>query len=370
MEVEVYKRSPAHDRLYLKFKPTSLALKLSRPARYLDKLKLLNLVLITPLSRTAWACCFKFDLPVHVNLTGPRFNVPELTNSYKSTAFIIGSVSRNVNGSALTGGEGHIDRSYKIHFQYCEPKSEESYWDFGGEVSNYIKAANAAGYATLNYDRLGVGKSEHADPYFDVQLNTQIAILKRLMELVQSEHLSKHIPVPGKIVHVGNSYGSLITDGLTTTLELCLGFEVAGESNTERFGALASGYLTWGREYSNQCVFFDYPFFEIEVLKKAEAGKAPFATAELLSFTSVDIAAPGFRKPVLQMLSGQADLPFCGGECHGILDGPDAPSPSVFLNTSPFLTYVHPNAAHGINLHHNASAAYEVVNTSLGENGL
>jgi hypothetical protein len=70
------------------------------------------------------------------------------------------------------------------------------------------------------------------------------------------------------------------------------------------------------------------------------------------------------------MLSGQADLPFCGGECHGILDSPDALSPSVFPNASPVVTYVNPNAAHGINLHYNASAVYGVVNTFLGENGL
>jgi hypothetical protein len=50
-------------------------------------------------------------------------------------------------------------------------------------------------------------------------------------------------------------------------------------------------------------------FFEIEVLKKAEAGKAPFAIAELLSFTSVDIAAPGFRKPVLACSSPPTTSP-------------------------------------------------------------
>jgi hypothetical protein len=131
-----------------------------------------------PLPRTAWVRCFEFDLPIYVSLTPPRFNVPEFTNSYESTAFLIGFVSRNVNGSALTGGEGHIDHSYKIHIQYCEPKDEEMhghhdkkhtlqilshslgfgsfYWDIGGQENNYIAAANPVGYATLNYDRLGV----------------------------------------------------------------------------------------------------------------------------------------------------------------------------------------------------------------------
>ncbi|KAL3455674.1 hypothetical protein BJX64DRAFT_294803 [Aspergillus heterothallicus] len=351
-------------------------------------MKLLRLIPASLLlaSSTAQACCFEFDLAIPVSLTTPKFNVPNFTNSLESTAFLIASVSRNANASALLGGTAHIDRSYKIHFH--------KYWDFGGRETNYIAAANAAGYATLSYDRLGVGESEHADPYFDVQLGTQIAILKRITKLVRHGHLSKHIPipVPDKIVHVGHSYGSLVTNGLvagspgisdgivltgfshdpswTTTLELCLGFEVARVNDAARFGALASGYLTWGREFANQCIFFKYPFFEIGDLERAEAGKAPFAIAELLLFTSVDLAAAGFEGRFLYMLSGQANLPFCGGDCHGILDGPDAQSPFVFPKARPFATYIHPDAAHGINLHHNASAAYGVVNSFLGENGL
>ncbi|KAJ0420677.1 hypothetical protein BJY00DRAFT_312842 [Aspergillus carlsbadensis] len=184
----------------------------------------MNLIPVTLISRTAWACCFEFDFPIYVSLSAPRFKVPEFTNSYESTASLIGSISHSVNGSALAGGAGHIDRSHKIHFQYCEPKSkyahghynknhtlqilshglgvDSSYWDFSGENYNYIVAADAAGYATLNDNWLGVGKSEHADPYIDVQLGTQIEILKRVTNLVLSGFLLKQIPVFGKIVHV------------------------------------------------------------------------------------------------------------------------------------------------------------------------
>ncbi|KAL4868777.1 hypothetical protein BDV12DRAFT_185663 [Aspergillus spectabilis] len=316
-------------------------------------------------------------------------------DSYDSTAFLIGSAK--------------VDRKFNIRFQYCQPKKgkhhknkvvqilshglgfDKSYWKFGDKETDYIAAATAAGYSTLSYDRLGVGKSEQADPYFEVRLGTQVAILARITELIQSGHLSHRILVPKKIVHVGHSYGSLITNGLvasqprlfdgvvltgfshdsswTTTLELCLGFEVARFNNAARFRHYQTGYLIWGREFDDQCIFFKHPSFETKYLKQSEAIKAPFAIAELLSFTSVSLAAANFTKPVL-MISGQADLPFCGGKCNGILNGEESQSPFVFPSASPFTTYVQPDAGHGLNLHHNASAAYDVINSFLGGNSL
>ncbi|KAL4881493.1 Alpha/Beta hydrolase protein [Aspergillus karnatakaensis] len=368
--------------------------------------KLLSLTLFV--SATLACNCVEFELPIHVSATLPKFNVPEFTSSYDSTAFLIGSVSRSVDPTALAGGQAKVDRSFNIHFQYCQPKEEKhqkdvlqilshglgfdkSYWRIGNKETDYIAAATAAGYSVLNYDRLGVGRSEQADPYFEVQLRTQVAILARITELILSGHLSRKIPVPKKVVHVGHSYGSLITNGLvagqphlsdgivltgfshdsswTTTLELCLGFEVARFNNAARFKHYQTGYLTWGREFDNQCIFFKHPFFETKLLKQSEAIKAPFAIAELLSFTSVSLAAANFTKPVL-MISGQADLPFCGGECNGILNGNESQSPFVFPSANPFVTYVHPNAGHGLNLHHNASAAYGVIHLFLAGNGL
>ncbi|KAL3472808.1 Alpha/Beta hydrolase protein [Aspergillus californicus] len=354
-----------------------------------------------------WACCFEFDLPIHVSLNLPQFNVPNFNSSYDSTAFLIHSISRNDKGNAPIKGEAELDRTFNIRVQYCEPQGthskntvqvlshglglDKSYWDFGDEETNYIASATSTGYATLSYDRLGIGHSTHANPYFDVQLGTQIAILARISELLQSGKLSDRIPVPKKTVHVGHSYGSLITnrlvagrprlsDGIvltgfshdsswTSILELCLGFEVARVNDPVRFGKYGTGYLTWGREFDNQCIFFKHPFFDTDVLNATEANKAPFAIAELLSFTSVDLAAEKFTGPVL-MLSGQADLPFCGGECHGILDGPEFQSPLVFSHARPFRTYVHPDSGHGLNLHHNASAVYRVINAFLTENGV
>jgi pimeloyl-ACP methyl ester carboxylesterase len=195
------------------------------------------------------------------------------------------------------------------------------YWDFGDSNYNYITSATAQGYATLSYDRLGVGLSEHAHPYSEMQVPTQVAILAEISKLIQTGKLHRRISKPNKLVHVGHSFGSLITNGLvaaspslsdgvvltgfshntswTPLFELCLGFELARTNNPGRFHRYDFGYLTWGNEYDNQCALYTYPFFDTYVLKEAERIKAPFAISELLSFASVPLAAPNFTGPVL-----------------------------------------------------------------------
>lgn len=70
------------------------------------------------------------------------------------------------------------------------------------------------------------------------------------------------------------------------------------------------------------------------------------------------------------MISGQFDLPFCGGYCPGVIDGPYSIAPVVFPSASSLQTYIQPNTGHGLNLHFNASAGYEVITSFLNENGL
>jgi pimeloyl-ACP methyl ester carboxylesterase len=173
----------------------------------------------------------------------------------------------------------------------------------------------------LSYDRLGVGQSEHADPYSEVQLPTQVAILAKISEMIRNGQLSKQIMRPKKVVHVGHSFGSLITNGLVATqpslsdgiiltgfshntsftdlLVLCLGYELASTNNPARFRNYNTGYLTWGDVYDNQCAFYTYPFFDTAILKQAEDRKAPFPIAEMLTFASISLLAPNFTSPVL-----------------------------------------------------------------------
>jgi pimeloyl-ACP methyl ester carboxylesterase len=198
---------------------------------------------------------------------------------------------------------------------------DRSYWDLDGDEYNYISAATGAGYSTFSYDRLGNGASTIADPYTTVQTVVELAILTELTTLLRAGTISSSIPIPKKVVHVGHSYGSLLSNGmaakypdlsdgivltgysLNTTwqlwFEISTSFHLASENQPSRFGNLSSGYLTWGDKYYNQYSFLKYPYFDPKVLDQAEAGKQPFTLGELLTFPLVPFLAPKFAKPVL-----------------------------------------------------------------------
>lgn len=70
------------------------------------------------------------------------------------------------------------------------------------------------------------------------------------------------------------------------------------------------------------------------------------------------------------MINGAQDLSFCGGNCYGVLDAVDSPSAAIFPTARPLTRYIHPNAGHALNLHHNSTAAYEVILRFLKDSGL
>lgn len=59
----------------------------------------------------------------------------------------------------------------------------------------------------------------------------------------------------------------------------------------------------------------------------------------------------------VQIITGDSDLAFCGGNCEGILE----PAAEAFPASADFATYIQPDAGHGLNLHRNASAFYDVI---------
>ena len=70
-----------------------------------------------------------------------------------------------------------------------------------------------------------------------------------------------------------------------------------------------------------------------------------------------------------------ADLPYCGRNClatGGVAKSIPAMVKTNFPNVadSNFSAVIQPNAGHGINLHYNASGAYNVINKFLNSKGL
>ncbi|KAE9986668.1 hypothetical protein EG328_004995 [Venturia inaequalis] len=353
--------------------------------------------------------CFHLIVPVHVDTQSYPLLVPILKNGYEATELVLQATKRDANPdpSVLLGKPVNISTTFSIASTYCTPSKhsdksstlqllshglgfDRSYWNLDGDL-NYIAAATSAGYSTFSYDRLGNGASTIADPYNTVQTIIELAVLTGITSLIRSGSISEKIPIPKKIVHVGHSYGSSLSNALAATRpELSDGivltgyslnatyqpwflrasaFHLASENQPKRFSSLSSGYLTWGDKFTNQYAFLKYPHFDPEVLDKAEAGKFPFTLGEILTGGLIPVAAPNFAKPVL-LMAADADLIFCGSDCHGVVDGPYAANPKVFAAAQPLETYIQPNTGHGMNLHFNATGWYGVVQDFLGKNGL
>ena len=158
-----------------------------------------------------------------------------------------------------------------------------------------------------------------------------------------------------------------------TTTELANILTFSNTTATPEAQNLPSGYLTWPGFTSLQYTFLHPEFFDIGLGLQVEATKQPMTLGELLTIGSFP-SSSSFAGPV-QIVTGQQDFIFCGGDCYTV--GPNsnaksipAQAAAVFPNVTTFNTHIQPNTAHGINWHYNASGAYNVIQQFLTANGL
>lgn len=350
--------------------------------------------------------CTSFFLPVTVtNVTTviPPFPYP-LPDGYAATALSNAITARDA--AAGSANLTTLTTTFNISAEYCTPsiptaKSstiqilshglgfDKAYWDFHlptepyNNTYSYISSALAAGYSTLSYDRLGCGLSTVADPSTEIQSTVELAVLATLTTAIRTGKIPKSIlsTPPKKVLHVGHSWGSELSNALAATFpSLSDGvvltgyshifqyqlmfvansaFHLASESQPARFANRSSGFLTWGDKYDNQYSFFSYPYFDPKVLTYAESTKFPFTIGEFLSQSALNFSASAFTGDVLYV-AAQHDLIFCGGDCVGLF-GTQSAAKQAFPNAKSWEEYIQPNVGHGINLHYNASGAYEVI---------
>lgn len=263
--------------------------------------------------------CIDFVAPVTV--TAPSYipNFEEFGTHYAAVQFLVGLTTRPTEGTpSLFSGPQNVTADFAIDGSFCTESGDydgnqdvqvlshglgfdKSYWDFGGQDSeyNYVRAATSAGYATMAWSRPGTGLSSSGNAYSILQTEIQAAILIELTRLLRSGSLHADIPEPtGRVLHVGHSFGSALSniliaknpelsDGVVLTgmsHNLTVGsqfpastnFHLAKENQRARFGNLSTGILTWADELALQYNFFKYPYFDAEVLAYAEAHKWPF----------------------------------------------------------------------------------------------
>ncbi|KAH7356793.1 Alpha/Beta hydrolase protein [Rhexocercosporidium sp. MPI-PUGE-AT-0058] len=347
--------------------------------------------------------CQEYTIPVNVTSQVFIASYPRFKDNFDVVQFFttLGSRSSLVPFS----GAKNVTAAYSIGATICSPcKStrkektlllashglgyDRRYWDSGVEAANYsfVDFAISRGYSVFSYDRLGTGKSSKVSGYDVPQSTTQLAILQQLTSLVRNGNYTSAFGRPSKLVHIGHSYGSQLSNGLiATTPGLSDGVILTGLSYGETSGSFLkewgfriaelqapgkwpgrdNNYVTGVDIYGNTATFFHGDSYSKKIARYNEDLKQPVASIELLTFRALPQKAPMFSKP-LMVIAGEFDAAFCDGNCTGIL----APLDSYFPNATDFQAVVHPAVGHGINFSYNATGAYTVMLDYLKKHGL
>jgi pimeloyl-ACP methyl ester carboxylesterase len=371
---------------------------------------LLTQVLAAP----AYSCrSFFVKVPVaNVTQVFPPFPFP-LPDGYAVTSFANAATYRDP--APVNPKLQNVSGTFNISVEYCTPNQkgpkastiqflthglgfDKKYWDFRlpsaqkNTQYSYITTALANGYSTFSWDRLGCGLSTVPDPYLVVQAPIELTVLATLTGILRQGGLKgEGIAPPKKVIHVGHSWGSELSnalaalpqgnelsDGLILTafshqfqygnyFIAASSLHLASTNQPARFGNRSTGYVTWGDKFANQYSFLEYPYFDPAVLEYAESTKFPMTIGELLTQGALNYNASTFKGPVL-WLAAQRDLIFCQGDCVGLFNK-TSPAIEAFSGSSDVEVYIQPNVGHGINLHKNATGAYNVAQSWAGKHG-
>jgi alpha-beta hydrolase superfamily lysophospholipase len=202
------------------------------------------------------------------------------------------------------------------------------YWDWPQqpETYSYVRAANDAGYATFNYDRLGIGHSGHP-PAVDLTTGSGAWVLHQIVTTLRHESSTQD----SRVMSVGHSLGSLIAmteagvyhdvdavalTGIThvfATVNSAVLFGTMIPAQLDPVLAargLPLGYLTTapGMRATD---FYYTPTADPGVIADDEATKETITPTELATVVAATPAAAAITAPVL-VLDGEYDQLVCG----------------------------------------------------------
>ncbi|AKT43324.1 alpha/beta hydrolase [Chondromyces crocatus] len=253
------------------------------------------------------------------------------------------------------------------------------YWDFPYEPERYsfVRRANEAGYATLNFDRIS-SRDSSRPVSLQVTLTSQAYIHHQLVSALRSGEFG---PAFSKVVLVGHSLGSVLSlaqsawygdvDGLALTGFLHMvgaGFPI-GLLNlvpavTEpRFASLGLdlGYVTT-RAGARGSTFYHLPNADPAVIAVDEQNKEVLSLTELAEFPVVasPLVSLQVKVPVLNVI-GRHDALFCGlTPCGTPLSGTST-EPLAYGPAAELEQVVIPSAGHDLNLQRNAPVTYAAI---------
>ncbi|KAK3064732.1 hypothetical protein LTS18_004469 [Coniosporium uncinatum] len=355
--------------------------------------------------------CQNITVPVTISARNGLFDQSALTpvTNIDVTNFILNLVQQGENYTAnVLQGYQTVSGTYDLATTYCAPDSgapnvvqllthgigfDRSYWDLPFNNYNYSyvnEAVDEYGFATFSWDRLGIGMSEHGEPVNEIQAWLEVAALKALTDKLRAGSIGG-VPQFSKVVHVGHSFGSEHTyamtamypgssDGIALTgfsqngtfiPYFALGGNFIQANKVSSLSNYVNGYLAAGDPSAVQTNFFAPGAFDPAILTVATQTGQPVTIGELLTIGGETGTPNHFAGPVL-IITGNRDLPYCGGNCAAGPTGyPNIPSTSKnnFLNASAFEVVIVPGAGHGLNLEYSHPFTYGTINNFFVQQG-
>lgn len=298
---------------------------------------------------------------------------------------------------ALAPGE---DADHEVAAELCVPSESardtvlltvhgatyaSHYWDFPYEPERYsfVRHANAAGYATLNFDRIGSRGSDKPSS-LRVTPTAEAHVHHQLVEALRTGELGR---AWSRVVLVGHSLGAIISIRQAATYHDVDGVVVTGLLHSygtglpalllnlypatldPRFASsgLDLGYLTT-RPGVRGATFYHLAGADPAVIALDEETKELATAGELAEFALVNTVMVSLQvdAPVLTVV-GRHDTIFCGlGPCGDLLSGTTL-EPAAYGPAAELEIVVVPQAGHDLNLHRNAPTTYAAIRGWLDE---
>ena len=240
-------------------------------------------------------------------------------------------------------------------------------WPYQPALYSYVRYATEAGYAVLNIDRIGIGRSDHP-PADAVTIDSNAYVVHQIVQALRGG--DRVVPGFGRIraervALVGHSLGSLIAIDESSTYDDVDGVVLTGVSHTvtshlgdvafypanldPRFAGknIPDNYFT--TLPGTRGVFYQAPFFDPNVLAVDEQNKETVTLAELNTAVPALSLSTGVHVPVL-LAVGDFDLAFCN-EPSCSASGSLAAESAFFAPDTCLETKIIPFSGHDVNLH-------------------
>ncbi|KOS21761.1 hypothetical protein ESCO_001426 [Escovopsis weberi] len=358
--------------------------------------------------------CHNVTVPISISSQNAVFDLKAPTTEIEVSNFFLRFTRQGSDYSKeLQKGYRTIQGDYEIAGTYCEPDSgpghalqimthgvgfDRSYWDIPFHNHNYSYVARAVdehGYSTFTWDRLGVGQSSRGEPVNEIQVHLEIAALKELTARLAEGQVcgvGAKFP-PGKTVHIGHSFGSVMTYNLVNQNpgisgavvltgfsqipnfmdQFALGGNFAPVSANRALAAsYPAGYIAPASSIGMHINFLSPGEFDPQMLEYASATGQPASPGELLTVGAGTSAKNAFAGPVM-IITGEYDVPFCGGDCKGMSGLAKEEFPNLIAASAPFFdkasvfnATVVPSAGHSLNMAYSMQTTYAMMLDFIG----